>query len=67
MKKLSKAEKIFTGLLERAQKDEGMCFLPLYFNDIKYSKKLKLQIIEVAKKKGFNLRLGDSNNIIFDK
>lgn len=55
-----KAEKIFNKALEIAKEGNDFEHLHIYADSVKYSKKLKLQIIEVAKKNGYNWELDNS-------
>lgn len=55
-----KAEKIFKSALEIAKEGNDLEHLHIYADSVKYSKKLKIQIIEVAKKNGYNWELDNS-------
>lgn len=55
-----KAAKIFKQALELATEVNDLQHLHVYADSVKYSKKLKLQIIEIAKQNGYNWKLDDT-------
>ena len=55
-----KATKIFAAALENATNVNDLDKLHIYADSVSYSKKLKLQIIEVAKQNGYIWYLDES-------
>lgn len=55
-----KAIKIFKQALEIAIEVNDLQHLHVYADSVKYNKKLKLKIIEVAKQHGYDWKLDDS-------
>ena len=55
-----KATKIFEAAVENATKVNDLDKLHIYADSVSYSKKLKLQIIDVAKQNGYNWYLDES-------
>ena len=55
-----RATKIFAAALENATNVNDLDKLHIYADSVSYSKKLKLQIIEVARQNGYNWYLDES-------